>query len=456
VKPSPDLAAGPAAGSATAAVEAALRRADELDGRLGVYLARFDERARRRAAELDAETVAGISRGPLHGTVVGVKDNIAVKEGPTTAQSTVLDPDWGRDRSAVVVERLEAGGAIVIGKTTLHELAIGHPEPAGRFPEARNPWAPDRYVGGSSSGAAVGVAAGFFPMALGTDTGGSLRIPAALCGVTTLMPTAGRVPSDGSVPLSFSLDRIGPIARSAREAAAVLEAIAGGEEAFLPAPDAEVGGLRIGVERAHHFPDGTDPDVAPAFEEALAVLEAAGAELVEVTLPHWEEAAAAHAVIEGSESLAAHRDALARHWEELTPWTRLAFSRGAMVSGADYVQAQRVRRVVQRGLGSLFAEVDLIATPTLGFGAPRLEEMYASTATTLSLFRHIHTRYWNCAGNPAMSVPMGFTREHLPLGLQLAARPFEETVLLRAADAYQQRTGWHEDRPPAAEEGALR
>jgi aspartyl-tRNA(Asn)/glutamyl-tRNA(Gln) amidotransferase subunit A len=127
-----------------------------------------------------------------------------------------------------------------------------------------------------------------------------------------------------------------------------------------------------------------------------------------------------------------------------------------MVSGADYVQAQRVRRVVQRGLARLFAEIDLIATPTLGFGAPRLEEMYASTATTLSLFRHIHTRYWNCVGNPAMSVPMGFTREHLPLGLQLAARPFEEAVALRAADAYQQRTGWHEDRPPASEEGALR
>jgi aspartyl-tRNA(Asn)/glutamyl-tRNA(Gln) amidotransferase subunit A len=451
-----DLAPGPTAGRASAAVEAALRRADEQDGRLGVYMTRFDEHARRRAAELDAESAAGISRGPRHGTVVAVKDNIAVKEGPTTAQSTVLDPGWGRKRSATVVERLEAGGAIVIGKTTLHELAIGHPEPAGRFPEARNPWGLDRYVGGSSSGSAAGVAADLFPIALGTDTGGSLRIPAALCGVTTLMPTAGRVPTDGCLPLSFSLDRIGPIARDARQAAAALEAIAGGEEAFLPRPGGSVEGLRIGVERAHHFPDGTDADVAPAFEEALAVLAGAGAELVDIALPFWEEAAAAHAVIEGSESLAAHRDELRRCWEELTPWTRLAFSRGAMVSGADYVQAQRVRRVVQRGLARLFAEIDLIATPTLGFGAPRLEEMYASTATTLSLFRHIHTRYWNCVGNPAMSVPMGFTREHLPLGLQLAARPFEEAVALRAADAYQQRTGWHEDRPPASEEGALR
>lgn len=450
--------------TAVASVEAALRRADELDPRLGVYMTRFDEPARRRAAELDAETAAGISRGPLHGVVVAVKDNIAVAEGATTAQSTVLDPAWGLDRDAVAVERLKAAGAIVIGKTTLHELAIGHPEPPGRFPEARNPWAPDRYVGGSSSGSAAGVAADLFPIALGTDTGGSLRIPAALCGVTTLMPTYGRVPLAGCVPLSYSIDRIGPIARTAREAAATLEAIAGPDvrdpasadrvgEACGDEHDGSLEGLRIGVERAHHFPDGTDPDVAPAFEEALAVLAQAGAELVEIVLPHWDEAVAAHAVIEGAESLAAHQPDLRDRWHDYTPWTRLALSRGALVSGSDYVQAQRVRRVVQKGLARLFGEVDLVASPTLGIAAVPLEKLYASTATTLSLFKHIHTRYWNCAGNPVMSVPMGFTREHLPLGLQLAARPFAESVVLRAADAYQRRTDWHEQHALPASEG---
>ncbi len=451
-----DGVAIPPARAATAAVEAALRRADRYDADLGVYMTRFDERAMRDAAELDAESDAGAVRGPLHGRVVAVKDNIAVADGPTTAQSTVLDPDWGEGRDAVVVERLRAAGAIVIGKTTLHELAIGHPEPPERFPEARNPWAPDRYVGGSSSGSAAGVAADFFPIALGTDTGGSLRIPAALCGVTTLMPTYGRVPLAGCVPLSFSIDRVGPIARSARDAAATLEAIAGPDprdpasaerevEPWLDRLDGSVVGLRIGVERAHHFPAGTDPDVAPAFEEAVDVLRHAGAEVVEVTLPHWDEAMAAHSVIEGAESLAAHHNDLREHWEEFTPWTRLALSRGAIVTGADYVQAQRVRRVIQKALARPFADVDLIASPTLGIAAVPLEELYASTAATLSLFKYVHTRYWNCVGNPVMSVPMGFNRERLPLGLQLAARPFEESLVLRAADAYQQRTGWHEE-----------
>lgn len=453
-----------AAGAALAAVDAALRRADEHDARLGVYMTRFDDAARQRAMELDAETAAGTSRGPLHGVVVGVKDNIADGDGPTTAQSTVLDPDWGDGKDAVAVARLKAAGAIVLGKTTLHELAIGHPEPPDRFPEARNPWAVDRYAGGSSSGSAAGVAADFFPIALGTDTGGSLRIPAALCGVTTLMPTSGRVPLAGCVPLSFGLDRIGPVTRTARDAALTLEAIAGPHpadpasadravERFSDALDGSMEGLRIGVDRARHFPAGTDPDVAPAFDEALAALEQAGAEVVEVTLPHWDEAVAAHAVIEGAESLACHQDDLREHWDEYTPWTRLAFSRGALVSGADYVQAQRVRRVVQKGLARTFGDVDLVASPTLGIAAVPLEEMYASAAATLSLFQHIHTRYWNCVGNPVMSVPMGFTRERLPLGMQLAARPFEESLVLRAADAYQQRTNWHDHHALPASKG---
>lgn len=454
-----------AAGTASAAVQAALRRADEHDALLGIYMTRFDERALRTAAELDEAAADGNLRGPLHGVLVGVKDNIAVADGPTTAQSTVIDPDWGRGRDATVVERLRRAGAVVIGKTTLHELAVGHPEPPGRFPEARNPWATDRYVGGSSSGSAAGVAADYFPVALGTDTGGSLRIPAALCGVTTLMPTSGLMPLAGCVPLAFSLDRIGPIARTAREVAATLAVIAGpetpdpgvgeGPVASLADPlDGSAEGLRIGVERVHHFPPGTDPDVAPAFEEGLAVLEQAGASLVEVELPHWEEAVAAHSVIEGAESLAAHQNELRRRWDEFTPWTRLAFSRGAIVTGADYVQAQRVRRVVQKAVARLFAEVDLVASPTLGIAAVPLAEMYESTAATLSLFQHIHTRYWNCVGNPVMSVPMGFNRERLPLGLQLAARPSEDAVALRAADAYQRRTGWHEHHAMPASNGA--
>jgi aspartyl-tRNA(Asn)/glutamyl-tRNA(Gln) amidotransferase subunit A len=208
-------------------VTAALARADALDELLGVYLHRLDDYALSRARQADGELAAGRDRGPLHGLPIGVKDILAMAEGPTTANSLILDPAWGQHRDAVVVERLKEAGAVITGKVTTMEFAVGLHDQTKPHPRPRNPWDPERFPGGSSSGTAAGVASGMFLAGIGTDTGGSIRTPAAYCGVSGLMPTFGRVPSAGCVPLGYSLDRIGPLARSARDCGAFLVAIAG-------------------------------------------------------------------------------------------------------------------------------------------------------------------------------------------------------------------------------------
>ncbi|HET6509985.1 MAG TPA: amidase [Baekduia sp.] len=439
---------------------AALARADALDERLGVYLERFDAEALASARRADAERADGVDRGPLHGIPVGVKDILAAAEGATTAQSLVHDPAWGSGKDATVVARLRAAGAVIAGKTTTMEFAIGAPDPAKPFPVPHNPWDVERWPGGSSSGTGAGVAAGLFLAGVGTDTGGSIRVPAAFCGVTGLMPTFGRVPNSGCVPLGFSLDHIGPLARTARDCGAFLEAIAGPAAEDPSSRDEPVGrfdagaaggsleGVRVGVERANHFPGDGDPAVAERFEAAVEALGALGATVAEVELPHHAETLTAMMITSMCEAMAYHRDDLRARWEEFTPGTRGMIASGALFSGADYVQAQRVRRVAQRALGALMTGVDVIATPTAGKVAPTCEEVFAGGA--MSVYERVHTTYWNAVGNPAMVVPMGFNADGMPLGLQLAARPFEEALLVRVGDAYQGVTDWHLRVPPIA------
>ncbi|MBF8193451.1 amidase [Nonomuraea sp. K274] len=451
-----DAAAALRAGDVTsvALTEHAIAQADRLDGELGTYLARFDETALAAAGKADEELAAGVDRGPLHGIPFGVKDIIAVAEGPTTAQSLILDPAWGAGRDAPVVTRLKAAGAVITGKVTTMEFACGMVDPSKPFPTPRNPWDPRTWPGGSSSGTGNGVAAGMFLAGLGTDTAGSIRIPAAFCGVSGLMPTFGRVPKSGVAPLGYSLDHVGPLARSARDCAAVLEVIAGHHPSDpdcvdLPLDPFEGGGsldgLRIGVARAHHFPQSADPAAAPAFDAALTTLTGLGATLVEVDLPYWNEMLTADLVTMCAEALAYHRNDAAARWGDYFAATRALLARGALVSGADYVQAQRVRRVAQDAVGRLFDSVDVIVCPTASAGAPTYESLTDAEGRidVEAMFTQVFTQYWDCVGNPVLAVPMGFTAGGLPLSVQFAGRPFEESVILRAGDAYQQVTGWH-------------
>src|ERR1700730_662908 len=277
-----------------------LARADTLDPKTGTYIARFDDYALAKAEEADKDFSNGVDKGPYQGAPIGIKDILAMAEGPTTANSLILDRDWGAGKDGPVVARLKAAGAVITGKLTTSEFAIGSPDSSKPFAIPKNPWNLDRSPGGSSAGTGNGIASGLIMAGIGTDTGGSIRIPAAWNGVTGLMPTFGRVPKSGCVPLGYSLDHIGPLARSARDCAAMLSIIAGyhpSDESCVDRPvDDYVGaltgdltGVRIGVERAHHFPADADPALVGCFDAALSALESLGAELIEITLPHYHE-----------------------------------------------------------------------------------------------------------------------------------------------------------------------
>jgi aspartyl-tRNA(Asn)/glutamyl-tRNA(Gln) amidotransferase subunit A len=441
---------------------AMLARADRLDPVLGTYLARFDDLALSTAERADAELARGLDKGPLHGIPVGVKDILAMREGPTTANSLVLDRAWGAGRDAPVVRRLKDAGAVITGKVTTFEFATGWGDESKPFPIPRNPWDLATWPGGSSCGTGNGIAAGMFFAGIGTDTGGSIRIPAACCGVTGLKPTYGRVPKSGCVPFAYSLDTIGPLARSAHDCAAMLSVIAGHHRSdesasrrpvddYVSALTGAVDDLRIGVDRRHHLPAGADPDLAGCLDAALATLAELGAEVVEIELPCFEEVDIARVVTQAAEALAYHRGDLGGRWNDYFERTRMGIARGALVTGADLVQAQRVRRVAQHRMQELFEQVDLVAMPTIGLAAPRVDELAAGRVDLISM---LFTSYWNALGLPAMALPMGFQADGLPLSLQLAGRPFAEATVLRAGDAYQRATEWHLQLPPLVDEGA--
>jgi len=273
---------------------------------------------------------------------------------------------------------------------------------------------------------------------LGSDTAGSIRMPAAFCGVTGLMPTYGRVSGAGCVPLAHTLDRIGPLARTARDCAALLAVIA---EVPFVAPEftGDLAGLRIGVVREHHFPEDADPALERVFDETLSLADDLGATLVEVSLPYWNELTTAVLVTASCEALAHHRAGLSARWPDFGVSTRGIFAAGALVSGADYVQAQRVRQVVRQELAHLFDDVDVIASPVASIGAPLLDDVADEAGQqNAEVFEKITTPYWNGVANPVLAIPMGRTGDGLPLSLQLAGRLFDEATVLRAGAAIQE------------------
>jgi aspartyl-tRNA(Asn)/glutamyl-tRNA(Gln) amidotransferase subunit A len=458
-----ELAAALRAGHTTSVelVEVYLAAADQLDPQLGVYLARFDDEARQAAARADAERAAGRDLGPLHGVPIGVKDILATREGPTTAQSLILDPAWGERGDGPVVARLREAGAIPLGKTTTMEFAIGYPDRSKPFPLPRNPWNTEHWTGGSSSGTGGGIAAGLFPTGLGTDTGGSIRIPAAYCGVSGHKPTFGLVPKSGCVPLGLTYDHIGPLARTAADCAAVLDIIAGpdptdptsaarpgGPVRYGEGLDAGIDGLRVGVARSVTVGGGAcDDEVAACFDAAVGDLERAGARVRDIEVPWWDQLHDACFVGLEAEAFAWHRPHLQRRWADYGGPTRMTIVLGALISGGDYVQAQRVRRVGLRAVGELFDDVDVIVTPTCGSAAPP----FVGGPDRLRRLRSLFTPPFNSLGYPALSVPMGFGADSgLPTSLQIAAPPFADALALRVGHAYQQVTDWHARIPALA------
>lgn len=445
------LAAGTT--SSVELTEAALAAADRDDATLGVFVSRFPERARAAAKAAD-EARSGGTDLPLLGVPVGIKDIIATEDGETTGQSLVLDRAWGAGDAAVAA-RLRAAGAVVVGKTTTMEFALGSPDPTKPFPLPRNPWDATRWAGGSSSGSGAGVPAGMFLGALGTDTGASVRMPAALCGITGLKPTYGRVPKSGVVPLGYTLDCVGPMARSAEDCARLLAVLAGraaadpasvdGPPVAPPAVPGDLAGLRVGYDPLHAV-SGTarDPGLDALLDAALDTLRERGATVVPVALPLYGEVTAAAAVSILAEAAAYHAPDLRDRWEDYFASTRAGLGMAAFASAADYVQAQRVRRAGQEALGRLLLEVDVLVTPTVAAAAPPLE---AAGDYVGSLFAGADlaylTAYWNALGNPALTVPIGFSTAGLPLAMQVVGPAFGDEAVLRVGMAYQERTTWH-------------
>jgi aspartyl-tRNA(Asn)/glutamyl-tRNA(Gln) amidotransferase subunit A len=469
--------------SAVEVVRESLSRIERLDPALHAFNTVTADRALERAREVDANRQAWRD-APLAGVPLALKDNLCTRGVRTTASSRMLE-HFVPPYDATVVTRLERAGAIVVGKTNCDEFAMGSSNENSAFGPARNPWAHDRIPGGSSGGSAVSVATGMAIIALGSDTGGSIRQPAALCGVVGLKPTYGRVSRSGLIAFASSLDQVGPIARTAYDAALTLSVIGGADQADAttssePVPDFAAGltgdirGLRIGVPSSM-LARGVDDDVLRAYRSALDMLAARDATLVDIELPHAAHAIGVYYLIataEASSNLARYDGV--RYGFRATPGpgtadqdlrTMYASTRGsgfgpevkrrimlgtyALSAGyydAYYLKAQQVRTLILQDYDRAFAQVDVVAMPTAPTAAYKIGERVADP---LQMYLgDIFTVSANLAGLPAISVPCGFTSGQLPIGLQLTGRRFDEATLLRLADAYQRDTRWHEAEPP--------
>jgi aspartyl-tRNA(Asn)/glutamyl-tRNA(Gln) amidotransferase subunit A len=368
-----------------------------------------------------------------------------------------MDPGWGRAEDATAVARLRAAGAIVVGKTTLNEFALSAFDPTMTFPVPRNPWNLARSAGGSSSGSGSGVAAGLFLGALGTDTGGSVRQPAHFCGITGLRPTMGLVPVDGIVPTGYTFDAIGPMARTARDCALLLDALTGAPQTYADALTGSLDGVTVGVFRLGTEPGrAIDDDVRARFDVATRDLEAAGAALVECAIPHFDALTDANYIGMLSEALAFHRANVRARWTDYGYWARQAIAQGALYRADDYLQAQRARALGAAHCAELFATVDVVVVPTCATGAWELSGDVPPGMFTSSTPVRRFTAGIASLSVPAVSVPIGFTDEQLPVGMQVVGPFGEDALVLRVADAYQQATAWHRAEPPlSGEPGVL-
>ena len=439
--------------------EAYLGRIERLDPKLNTYIRVLPEQARAAARQAEAEIHGGDWRGPLHGVPLGIKDLFDVAGVPTTMGSIVLR-DNVPDADSTVVARLRQAGAVILGKHNLHEFAFGITNENPHYGAVRNPWDTERVPGGSSGGTAAAVAAGLCAAGLGSDTGASIRAPASFCGCVGLKPTYGRVSRAGALPLAWSLDHAGPLARSVADCALVLQAIAGYDprdtaSARQPVPDFSaqlsdgVAGLRIGVPRDYFF-DIVEPQVDRGVREAIAQLESLGARVEEVSLPHVREAQVAGNVIMSSEAAAWHHDWLRERPQEYGADVLQRIRGGLLLRATEYLHSQQMRTLIQQDFAHAFSLVDVVAAPSVPIVAPVIGRTLEPSGPLNVAPRSVANRTTvpcNLTGMPAISVPCGSSSDGLPIGLQLMAAAFAEPLLLQVAAAYEGATDWRSRRP---------
>jgi aspartyl-tRNA(Asn)/glutamyl-tRNA(Gln) amidotransferase subunit A len=468
-----DIAAGRV--SAVEVCRAGLDRIASVNHSLNAFNSVDADRALGRAQEIDRRRSSGGTLGPLAGVPIALKDNLDVRGMTTTASSRILK-NFVPPFDATVVLRLEAAGAVIVGKTNCDEFAMGSSNENSAFGPVHNPWALDRIPGGSSGGSAAAVAARCVPLALGSDTGGSIRQPAACCGVVGLKPSYGRVSRYGLLAFASSLDQIGPFARTVADTALVLSVLAGADPCDAttssePVPDfaasltGRVNDIRVGVPRAF-VADGVDDQVRRAYEAALEALRGAGATLVDIDLPHAKYAVPVYYLVctaEASSNLArydgvkygyratAAKDSLKEMYsrtrdEGFGPEVKRRIMLGTYVLSAGYydafyLKALQVRTLLRRDYDEAFTRVDVVAMPTMPTPPFKLGE---KTDDPLQMYlADVFTVSANLAGLPGVSVPSGFSNDGLPIGFQLMGRMFDEATLLRVADAYERATDWH-------------
>jgi len=442
-------------------VDSVLRRIQELNPRLNAYIYINLDQARKAAKQAEHEIVHGRYRGPLHGIPFALKDNILTAGITTTAGSKILK-DFVPNEDASVVRRLRRAGAILMGKTNMSEFAYGATTNNVHFGRTVNPWDTQRTAGGSSGGSAAAVAACMATGSLGTDTGGSIRIPSALCGVVGFKPTYGRVSCHGVVPLAATFDHVGPLARSVMDVAIILRTIAGYDPqdestSRMPVPDfpavlnKRLGHPRLGVPRDYYF-DVLDREVRDAIDAAIQCFESLGASHKEISLPHVAQSSDASTQAAFAEATSYHQ--LSGYFPgraaEYGDDVRERLEEGAKVLATDYLKAFAIRKLVRADFENAFATVQAIVVPTVPIPAPsicvKVVDINSHSEPIRSALIRLN-RPQNLTGLPAISVPCGFTRSGLPIGIQIIGRAFDEATVLQLAHAYERATQWHFLRP---------
>jgi aspartyl-tRNA(Asn)/glutamyl-tRNA(Gln) amidotransferase subunit A len=442
--------------SAVELTRACLVRIERLDPRLNAFITVTAEQALKQAKAADAEIAQGRWRGALHGMPIALKDLIDTAGVRTTAASAIFANRVPRE-DAEVVRRLRDAGAVLLGKLNMHEFAYGDSSAQSHYGPVRNPWDPERVSGGSSGGSAAAVAAGLCYAALGSDTGGSIRQPAAYCGIVGLKPTYGLVSTRGVVPLSWSLDHIGPMCRRVADAALSLQPIAGYDPLdtnslaatppdYAAALRERVSTLRLGVPRTVFY-ERLDPEIERAVTEALGVLRRLTASIRDVELPQYKMLP-----VVGPEAYAFHAPYFTKTPERYQPMTRRRLEAGSRVTAAAYIEARRELDRLRRAVVPVFNTVDLLVTPTTPILAATVQEALDDPGTppaggvALSLR---NTQPFDIYGLPCISVPCGFSRDGLPIGVSISGPHLGEGMVLALAHAYEQATEWHRRRPPA-------
>ena len=441
-------------------IEAHLTRIDATEPVLNSFITLLADQARKAARQAEKDIQAGRYKGPLHGIPVALKDLYNTGGVRTTSGSRIFDTFIPAE-DCTVAAKFHQAGAILLGKLNMHQFAYG---PTGENPDyghMHNPWNPDMVTGGSSGGSGSAAAAGQCTITTGSDTGGSIRIPAALCGIVGLKPTYGLVSRYGLSALSWSLDHPGPMTRTVEDTAITMNVIAGHDprdvaSAKVDIPDytsaltGDVKGLRIGIVK-EYFEAPLDPQVRKAVMDAISLLESMGAEVKEVSYPMFNQSQAISSTVLMAEATAYHRDLLEKDGHQLYEPVRQRLEAGLFISAAEYLRAQQARTIFDKQGRRLLDEVDLLAGPTEPITAPEIlaskvmaGEQEVGVVGALTQY----TRPYNINGFPAISVPCGFSDDGMPIGLQLAGRPFDELTVLRAAHAYEQANDWHTRRPP--------